>query len=98
MLDEAANWIKDDGSKTQIAEPPPRVLCARYWRCRATNFPNLRGIAHAPFFDEAGGWSRRPVTTRQLASFSIRPGWRRSIRLGERPSAEHVQHDGGLPD
>ena len=49
VLDEAANWIEDDGTKYKKVEPRERVVRSMLKLPRYP-FPSLRGIAHAPFF------------------------------------------------
>ncbi len=90
VLDEAANWIKDDGSKTQIAEPPPRVVRSILALPRY-DFPNLRGIAHAPFFDAGGRLVAAPGYDSGSGIFLDPAGLAALDEVGERPSAEHVR-------
>ena len=56
LLDQAANWIDADGTKYRKIDPPDHVVRAILTLPRYP-FPNLRGIAQAPFFAGDG----RPI-------------------------------------
>jgi putative DNA primase/helicase len=90
LLDESANWIKDDGQRRQNIDPPKNVVTALL-TMPEYGLPVLRGIAHAPFFASDG----RLVAASGydvLSGVYLDPSGLPALDpIPEKPAAEHVR-------
>ena len=90
VLDQAADWVSDDGTKHRKVEPPERTVRALL-KLPHYDLPSLRGIAHAPFF--AGG--ARLVAASgydQRSGVFLDPAGLAALdEIAEQPNGEHVR-------
>jgi len=90
VLDESADWIRDDGTRHQKAEPHERAVRAML-KLPRYQLPSLRGIAHAPFFADGGRLVAAPGYDPASEIF-LAPGELTALdKVPDRPSAEHVR-------
>ena len=90
MLDRAADWIVNKGDYPRAAEPPERVVRSML-KLAGYDFPTLRGVAHAPFFNAAGLLVNSPDYDSASRIFLDPVGLDALDPVPARPSADEVR-------
>lgn len=90
MLDRAADWIVNKNDYPRTAEPPERVVRS-ILKLAGYDFPSLRGVTHAPFFNAAGLLVSRPGYDSASRVFLDPVGLDALDPVPPRPSADELR-------